>query len=116
MDCGSERGSSKECHGRGVCSDAKCECDQGWFGIRCELHAPCATLEMDVRFNGFEDTREWARTFEIFELEGEPVYAYDRPVYVSEPKPGNFDIVVFTGRRWMATHTSKELQEEKGCV
>ena len=62
---------------------------------------------MDIRFEGFEDTREWATTFELFEIDGEPVYVYERPVYINERKPGTFDIVVFTGRRWMATHTGK---------
>lgn len=61
---------------------------------------------MDIRFAGFEDTREWSTHFEVFELEEEgAISAYNRPVYVNEPKPGSFDIIVFTGRRWMATHT-----------
>jgi len=96
-----------ECLGRGTCSDAVCECDEGNFGIRCEFYEPCEVLEIDIRFDGFRDTREWSTTFDIFELEDVPIYAYNRPVYVNERKPSEFDIVVFTGRRWMATHTSE---------
>lgn len=107
MDCDADRKSNEECRGRGSCSDAVCECDEGWFGLRCEFHEPCTTLEMDVRFDGFVDHRDWSMQYEIFTLDGDPIYAYNRPIFVSEPKPGKFDVVVFTGRRWMATHTGK---------
>lgn len=84
-----------------------CECDEGWFGLRCEFHEPCKSLEVDARFDEFLDYRDWSQNYDIFELEDTPVYAYGRPVYYHEPKPGEFDVVVFTGRRWMATHTGK---------
>ena len=105
LDCDKARESSSECQGRGECYDGICQCEEGWFGIRCEFHEPCTSLEMDIRFPGFEDTREWSKTFDVFKVDNEPVYVYNRPMYASEPKPGKFDIVVFTGRRWMATHT-----------
>ena len=111
LDCAKERKSAQECQGRGVCSDGLCECEEGWFGMRCEFHEPCTSLEMDIRFAGFEDTREWSKTFEIFHLGNETVYSYHRPIYAHEPSPGKFDLIVFTGRRWMATHTGEKEKE-----
>jgi len=105
FDCDLSEQWISECNGHGTCSDAVCQCDEGRYGLRCEFEAPCAELEMDVRFAGFEDEREWSRSFQLFEDEGQQINAYSRPVYVHEPRPGTFDIVFFTGRRWMATHT-----------
>lgn len=107
MDCDRREDFAGECQGHGTCrtSDAVCVCEEDRLGSRCEFEPACPILEMDVRFAGFEDEREWSREFEIFEVDGETVYAYNLPVYVHEYKPGHFDLIVFTGRRWMATHT-----------
>ncbi|CAB9509428.1 Inherit from bactNOG: outer membrane autotransporter barrel [Seminavis robusta] len=116
VDCDQSDEWSGECNGHGTCSNAICQCDEGRYGMRCEFLAPCTRLEMDVRFDGFVDEREWSRNYELFVVDGEEIYAYSRPVYVNEPKPGQFDVVAFTGRRWMATHTDALLSANVTAV
>lgn len=111
MDCGDNDPGMDECHGRGTCSNAVCECENGWYGTKCEFSEPCNSLEMDIRFDGFRDVRDWSTSFQVFEFDSQPVTAYDRPVYINEPRTGTYDIVAFTGRRWMATHTDILIRE-----
>lgn len=102
MDCGNAVPGQPECYGRGSCSDAVCECDQGWYGLRCEFHEPCTDLEVDVRFDGFEDAREWSTSYTILKNGEDTVTAYSHPVYIGVENPD--DVLAFTGRRWMATY------------
>ena len=91
-----------QCYGRGVCSNAACQCDAGWFGNRCEFPQPCDTIEFDARSGGFQDVRVWSSKFEILKDENNDMLTtYGRPVYIGMD---GTDFIVFTGRRWMASH------------
>jgi len=122
FDCENEgEENSDECGGGGTCSNAVCECEQGWYGLRCEFTTPCSALAIDARTDDFASTRDWASDFETVELEnGELVEAYHRPVYIHEYDNGEYDAVMFTGRRWALTasdflpHGGKVSDDELG--
>ena len=100
-DCGDP---DTDCSGRGVCLDAECTCDDGWFGVGCEFRSPCTRIGKDQRAPDFPALRGWSRELDILKDDNlELVEVYHRPVYVQEAKPGEFDIIFFTGRRWAAT-------------
>ncbi|CAB9527771.1 Inherit from bactNOG: outer membrane autotransporter barrel [Seminavis robusta] len=113
-DCQNQN-SEDVCGGRGVCVDNSCQCDTKSYGLRCEFEQPCLTLELDVLSGTFAGTREWSSHFEAATLPsldgnnaastGATTQVYDRPVYISETREGFFDIVMFTGRRWVVTES-----------
>lgn len=97
-------------HGQGSCGDAICTCEDGYFGMRCEFPVPCQSLSLDYRFVQHE-----AKPFEmLWDETGRLIEVYERPVYVHEWLPGQFDAVFFTGRRWALTHDDllPEIEEE----
>ncbi|CAB9505693.1 expressed unknown protein [Seminavis robusta] len=100
-----------DCGGRGHCNDGVCQCEEGWFGIRCQFSTPCPKLSVDTLTNDFASTRDWASTFNLLlDDSGAPVQAYDRPIFVHEygSGSGDYDIIVFTGRRFGLTTTRSE--------
>lgn len=139
-------GKDSECTGRGSCSNAVCDCDDGSFGLRCEFEEPCPFLAMDARTSGFLGTRPWSGSYELLQVIttttgivpgvndsvlADPnqtvtnatsanntvakgsfvsgmagvVQVYHRPVYIHEYQEGLFDLIFFTGRRWVVTYS-----------
>ena len=99
--------SSEECGGHGSCENAACRCRNKAYGLRCEFSAPCARLSVDSSREEFVTTRDWATSYSQFSVGGEMVEAYNRPVYIYDYGEGDFDILVFTGRRWGLTSSGK---------
>ena len=62
-------------------------------------------MQFDVRFGAFQSNHRWADTFYRFVVDDDPVDVYHRPVYINEYSPGHFDILLFLGRRWIATYS-----------
>lgn len=105
FDCENEGGeNSDDCGGNGSCRDAICECDEGFYGLRCEFSAPCSQLSIDARTDEFASTRDWSADYQTISLQsGSLVEAYYRPVYFHQYASGEYDVVMFTGRRWALT-------------
>ncbi|CAB9508221.1 expressed unknown protein [Seminavis robusta] len=95
---------SDDCGRKGTCSNAVCQCEDGWYGLRCEFVSPCSWITIDARTEDFASTRDWSDEFQSIELgSGALVEAYYRPVYVYEYDTGDYDVVMFTGGRWALT-------------
>ncbi|CAB9500332.1 expressed unknown protein [Seminavis robusta] len=93
---------SDECGGKGTCSNAVCDCEDGWYGLRCEFVSPCPWITIDARTEKFASTRDWASDYQSIELTGGAyVEAYHRPIYIHEYESGDYDVVMFTGGRWV---------------
>ena len=94
-------------HGR--CRENQCECERGWFGLRCEFRFPCASIETDERGPPFLGTRIWSTRFEMLRDNsngGDVVTVYHRPVYTKRSNVDQvLDLIFFTGRRWVVTHS-----------
>ncbi|CAB9513574.1 unknown protein [Seminavis robusta] len=105
FDCSNEDAEgSDDCGGKGTCSNAVCDCDDGWYGLRCEFVHPCSSIDLDARTDEFASTRDWARGYQSNDLgNGMLVEAYHRPVYIHEYSNGEYDVVMFTGGRWALT-------------
>ncbi|CAB9509241.1 expressed unknown protein [Seminavis robusta] len=116
FDCENEgEDDSDDCGGKGTCNSAVCECQDGWYGLRCEFLSPCSELAIDARTEDFASTRDWSSDYQSIELNsGSLAEAYYRPVYVHEYSNGAYDVVMFTGRRWALT--SSEFLPRKGRV
>lgn len=85
--------------------DILCKCDDGHYGLNCEFQA-CPILEIDSQFEGFLGDRDWSSRYEVLRVLNETVQVYGRPVYINETtRDGNVDIIMFTGRRWVVTHS-----------
>jgi hypothetical protein len=98
------------CGDNGSCGQTidtnKCQCDEGYYGLRCEFQDPCSVLTTDERTEVFLGTREWSSSYEILrQSNGNLVEAYSRPVFVSEYSEGLYDIILYTGRRWVVTYS-----------
>ncbi|CAB9518202.1 expressed unknown protein [Seminavis robusta] len=104
FDCAKE-GESDDCGGKGTCRNAVCDCENGWYGLRCEFVSPCPWITMDARTDKFASTRDWASNYQSIDLgNGSLVEAYHRPVYIHEySRGGEYDVVMFTGGRWALT-------------
>ena len=104
FDCEEDGEGSDDCGGNGSCRDAVCECEEGFYGLRCEFPTPCSHLEIDARTEEFASTRDWARDYQTSSLpSGALIEAYHRPVYFYQYASGEYDVVMFTGRRWALT-------------
>jgi hypothetical protein len=102
-----------DCGGRGVCYDGVCSCEQPWWGYRCEFQA-CSDVSVDFLTESFATTRDWAEDYSILkDSSGVEVLAYDRPVYAYEYGPNDFDMIVFTGRRWALASVPTFLMEDR---
>jgi len=114
IQCYDCRNNELFCGPYGVCNVATNECDCGnsnkddeRFGLRCEFPQPCTILAIDKLNSGFVGLREFSR--EYSKLDG--VEIYNRPVWTSPILPNNtdqtqtpnFDILLFTGTRWILT-------------
>jgi hypothetical protein len=105
-DCDALEDAEDICGGRGQCINNRCECEEGDFGLLCEFAEPCQSLELDERSGVFRGTRDWSSHYDVLtDAQDELVQVYNRPVYVNEYWEGNFDIIFFTGRRWVLTHS-----------
>jgi len=93
------------CSGRGSCEENACQCDDGFYGLQCEFEDPCNTLAIDEQFSGFLGTRDWSTKYNLLQIEDQTVDVYDHPVYINEYDEGLFDVIMFTGRRWVATYS-----------
>lgn len=116
FDCENEgQENSDDCGGNGSCSNAVCECEEGWYGLRCEFASPCNALAIDARTEEFASTRDWSSNYQTLELEsGSLVESYSRPVFIHEYNSGEYDVVMFTGRRWALT--SSEFLPRNGRI
>ncbi|CAB9506909.1 expressed unknown protein [Seminavis robusta] len=105
FDCTKEDAEgSDDCGGKGTCSNAVCDCEDGWYGLRCEFVSPCPWITIDARTDKFASTRDWADNFQSIDLgNGALVEAHHRPVYIHEYSDGEYDVVMFTGGRWALT-------------
>ncbi|CAB9529198.1 unknown protein [Seminavis robusta] len=105
FDCANEDAEgTDDCGGKGSCSNAVCDCEDGWYGLRCEFVSPCPWITIDARKEKFASTRDWASNYQFIELgDSTLVEAYHRPVYIHEYESGEYDVVMFTGGRWALT-------------
>lgn len=96
----------EQCSGRGKCDNAVCDCDDGWSGLRCEFPEPCGIMHVsaDRRLSSFPGIKKWSNDFEILMDEKGIINTYSRPVYIGQATQDDFNIIVFTGRRWAATY------------
>lgn len=64
-------------------------------------------METDTRSTGFADTQSWSTQFDLLlDEDSVPVQVHNRPVYVgTDVDGGNYDVLLFTGRRFVLTHT-----------
>ena len=103
----------KACSGHGTCIDNTCQCNQDRYGLSCEFTSPCESVEIDVRretFFSYSKKYYQLENFRNDDINAFPwVQAYERPIYVSEGEydKSSFDIIIFTGRRWIATKSNK---------
>jgi hypothetical protein len=105
-DCNTLEDFEDRCGGRGQCMNNLCECEEGYFGLLCEFEEPCESLELDERSGNFRGTRDWSSHYDVLtDAQDELVQVYNRPVYVNEYSEGKFDIILFTGRRWVLTYS-----------
>jgi hypothetical protein len=78
---------------------------EGWYGVRCEFRKPCSALEIDTQTDGFLGAREWSDNYNLlFANDGTIANVYGRPVYISDAE--TFEILLFTGRRWVLTFST----------
>ena len=105
FDCENEgEENSDDCGGSGSCRNAICNCDEGFYGLRCEFSTPCSQLSIDARTDEFASTRDWSADYQTISMQsGSLVEAYNRPVYFHQYASGEYDVVMFTGRRWALT-------------
>ncbi|CAB9529225.1 expressed unknown protein [Seminavis robusta] len=107
FDCSTAEEGSVDCGGKGTCTNAVSDCEDGWYGLRCEFVSPCPWITIDARTEKFSTTRDWSTEYEFIELSnGELVESYHRPVYVHEYDSGEYDVVMFTGARWVVTSSA----------
>jgi len=96
--------SAEDCGGHGFCDNAVCQCDNDdRFGLSCEFAQPCSMLSVDRSGDEFVSTRDWATSYATFDVAGDMVVAYDRPVYIHDNGEGDYDVLAYTGRRWGLT-------------
>eukprot|EP00586_Coscinodiscus_wailesii_P019031 CAMPEP_0172518068 /NCGR_PEP_ID=MMETSP1066-20121228/290236_1 /TAXON_ID=671091 /ORGANISM="Coscinodiscus wailesii, Strain CCMP2513" /LENGTH=1365 /DNA_ID=CAMNT_0013300363 /DNA_START=216 /DNA_END=4313 /DNA_ORIENTATION=- len=111
------------CGEDGTCdNENKCVCKDGWYGIRCDFPFPCQKIEIDIRFKKFLGVREFSTEYSLLHHDqSDPdqiVEVYDRPVYIYEHDKYEglgFDVMIFTGRRWVLFHT-REAQNTSHLV
>jgi hypothetical protein len=97
------------CGDNGSCSvdDNTCQCEEGYYGLRCEFLSPCPKITTDERVGGLVSSRDWSSTYEMMrDADDAMVEVYNRPVWISEYEPGLFDLIFFTGRRWVITYSN----------
>lgn len=119
------------CNNHGSCLNGICHCEDGYFGLHCEFLAPCPTLEIDARKDGFISTRHWSDNYEqlLFESTSAvedsgstsavatgliPLHVYHRPVYFNGNEDGTSDLIFFTGRRWVVTSSDSLMEKPQG--
>jgi hypothetical protein len=99
---------SKDCGSFGTYSEStkQCICNDTWFGENCGLGSCQAMAIIEGAFN---DTIEWSKQYRILKKggSGTPVQVYGRPVFVGQTRQGDTDVIFFTGRRWVLTHTGR---------
>lgn len=95
---------------RGVCDQDTntCICDDGFEGPLCNIDTPCSPLIV------FTDKNEEYGPYHL-----ETQRAYDRPIYVRnatlENRPGrDFEVVIYTGRRWYDIYLTTDLTRRYG--
>eukprot|EP00984_Skeletonema_dohrnii_P021179 scaffold10510_cov84-Skeletonema_dohrnii-CCMP3373.AAC.13 len=93
----------KLCGHRNCIDKGTCECDPGYYGLRCEYPEPCERLEIDPRDEGFVKTGGSLFATKYYRLQG--AKTYNHPVYTSlldnETLGDKTDILLFTGVRWI---------------
>lgn len=95
------------CGERGQCDENSCKCDPGWFGLRCEFRKPCQSMELNPKDHSIDGYRGFSSQYDTLQFgDGTDVKVYNRPVYVSENDEFEFDIIMFTGMRWISTFGS----------
>lgn len=101
-----------DCNGLGTCVNNQCQCNGDRFGRHCEFSAPCPSLTVDQRtFSLPDDEASVSQLSDNYTLlrrneTGKLVLVYHKPVYVYDYGQGLTDIIMFLGRRWIATSTS----------
>eukprot|EP00566_Odontella_aurita_P007972 CAMPEP_0113543680 /NCGR_PEP_ID=MMETSP0015_2-20120614/10288_1 /TAXON_ID=2838 /ORGANISM="Odontella" /LENGTH=683 /DNA_ID=CAMNT_0000443857 /DNA_START=197 /DNA_END=2248 /DNA_ORIENTATION=- /assembly_acc=CAM_ASM_000160 len=96
----------------GSCENNVCACNPGRYGLNCEFEEPCLALSVDLRQHSFPEIDALdvldvvSDDYELLHnTNGMPVEVYHRPVYVAEYTTQRFDVLLFTGRRWVITDT-----------
>ena len=98
-------------YGRGICNRHRCNCEDGFYGQRCDMASDetCERLVVDESTSYFQGSRTFSSEYKLLRNgQGEIVKAYEHPIFVSEAKSG-FDIILYTGLRWNIIHTSNGL-------
>mmetsp|Transcript_53121 Transcript_53121/g.158965 ORF Transcript_53121/g.158965 Transcript_53121/m.158965 type:complete len:564 (-) Transcript_53121:585-2276(-) len=124
-DCSKVRSEELACNGHGNCEEPKsrrggiCRCNDGWWGLNCQYRYPCpqinhptdkerfpglepTTLKRDANSNGDQDAFSgyvYDRYLRVFE---KPVY-YRQNVGKQHSLKDLYELLVFTGRRWVVT-------------
>lgn len=93
----------EECGISGYFNGNECICGKGWYGLNCRLGS---CQEIQTRMGVFNDTRRhWSARYSILSRNETLVQAYGRPVLIGNLRRGDIDVMFFTGRRWVLTHT-----------
>lgn len=108
----SMRRHSGDCGKHGSFSNKEkiCFCKNHWFGLNCQFGEACESVQLSNSAQPFVGTRNWSKEYEILRRKGtnEPVRVYDHPVLVGDKNRQGFrDVMFFTGRRWVLTHTGR---------
>uniref|UniRef100_A0A7S4INK8 EGF-like domain-containing protein n=1 Tax=Odontella aurita TaxID=265563 RepID=A0A7S4INK8_9STRA len=95
------RKNRRPCSSAGQCVENSCVCDEGNYGITCQLYGPCPVLEVDS-----SRQVKWPSRYDLLRHgDGTDVKVYERPVYVSDTTASVFYIIIFSGRRWIITRS-----------
>ncbi len=67
----------------------------------------CDEIELFDDTDLLKTSRVWAHKYKVLRNDdGNDIRVYNRPVYINDTLPGEFDLVLFTGLRWKVLSTS----------
>mmetsp|Transcript_8639 Transcript_8639/g.25926 ORF Transcript_8639/g.25926 Transcript_8639/m.25926 type:complete len:1292 (-) Transcript_8639:17-3892(-) len=107
------------CNGAGICSNnGKCLCNDGRYGLSCEVQKSCTTIVADASREIFENILP--SKYKILHGHSDEVLLYERPVYysvMSRPSHANgenYAFIFFAGHRWHVVDTESIPALESG--
>eukprot|EP00984_Skeletonema_dohrnii_P025010 scaffold14154_cov114-Skeletonema_dohrnii-CCMP3373.AAC.4 len=83
--------------------DDECECDPGYFGLRCEYIEPCQRLEIDPSDESFMGGRYFASDYYLLES-AEACNHISSSLDDNQTLSDGTDIILFTGVRWILSY------------